>query len=49
MRDSRVVVALNSDPAAPIFAESDYYVVGDLYELLPALSRAVAEARFAHG
>ena len=45
MRDSRVVVAINSDPAAPIFEEADFYVVGDLHEVVPALRRAVEEAR----
>ena len=43
IRDSRVVVAINSDPSAPIFEESDFYVLGDLYEMVPALTRAVME------
>ncbi len=47
MRDSRVVVAINSDPAAPIFEEADFYVVGDLYEVVPALQRAIEEVRAA--
>lgn len=41
MREARVVVAINVDPAAPIFNEADYWVVGDLYEVVPALTRAV--------
>lgn len=41
MREAKVVVAINSDPSAPIFKESDYGVVGDLHVLVPALARAL--------
>ena len=40
MSDSKVVVAVNSDPKAPMFAGADYGIVGDLYEVLPALTEA---------
>jgi electron transfer flavoprotein alpha subunit len=36
-----VVVAINSDPAAPIFEFSDYYIVGDVKQYLPALIQAM--------
>ena len=41
MKDSKVVASINADRDAPIFQASDYGVVGDLYQLLPAIERAI--------
>ncbi len=40
-RESKVIVAVNSDERAPIFEAADYGIVGDLYEVLPLLTDAV--------
>jgi len=45
MSSSKVIVAINKDPEAPIFSKADFGVAGDIFQILPAVTEAVKKLR----
>jgi len=42
MKTAKTIIAINTDANAPIMAHCDYYAVGDLFDILPALEKALS-------
>jgi len=43
MRTSKIIVAINTDPEAPIFNIADYGIVADLFEAVPIMTQKFKE------
>jgi electron transfer flavoprotein alpha subunit len=45
MKESEMILAINSDPSAPIFNIADYGIVGDMYEVIPQMIEKIKKQK----